>query len=51
VEGGVGRPHNAVWDESSEKGWLGMVESKCKSLFLRKGGLPSFLQGLQYRLP
>jgi hypothetical protein len=32
---------------SSEKGWFGIVESKCKLLLLREGSLPSLLQGLQ----
>jgi len=28
--------------EDSEKGWFGVVETKCKSIFLREGDLHSF---------
>jgi hypothetical protein len=56
VEGGIGWPCKGLllgWSHRCSVGegvWrrasFGMVKTKCKSLFLREGGFPSFLQGL-----
>jgi len=36
-----------MWGGGVREWWFRMVGTKCKSLFLREGGLPLFLQVLQ----